>query len=65
MGLLYRHEVYMIVGAAMEVHCELGSGFYEGVYHEATGIEFTDRSIPFESQKTLPVVYKNRVLKKE
>jgi len=29
--LLYKQEVYSIVGAAMEVYNELGSGFLEAV----------------------------------
>ena len=31
-NLLYREEVFEIVGAAMEVHTELGNGFLENVF---------------------------------
>jgi GxxExxY protein len=62
--ILYKKESYDIIGAAMEVHNELGSGFLESVYHEALAIEFEDRKIPFISEKTLEVVYKQRVLNK-
>jgi len=34
MELLYKEEVFNIVGAAIEVHRELGSGFLEAVYQE-------------------------------
>ena len=63
-GLLYKDEVYQIIGAAMEVHKVLGSGFLEAVYQEALEIEFTLRGIPFESYKNLKIPYKESVLKK-
>jgi GxxExxY protein len=65
MELLYRDEAYAIIGAAMEVHRELGSGFYEAVYQEATECELGSRAIPFEPQKSLRIQYKGRFLKKE
>jgi len=33
--LIYREEVFQIIGAAIEVHKVLGSGFLEAVYQEA------------------------------
>ena len=65
MELLYKEEVFSIVGAAIEVHRDLGSGFLEAVYQEALEIELQSRSIPFESQKRLHVAYKGRQLQKE
>ncbi len=62
--LLHKEEVYAIVGAAMEVYNELGSGFLEPVYQEALEREFALRSIPFESQKGLPIHYKDSLLQK-
>jgi GxxExxY protein len=63
--LLFKDEVYTIYGAAIEVHKELGAGFLEAVYQEALEIELQIRGIPFESQKSLPILYKGRLLKRE
>ena len=64
-SLLFKEEVYRIIGAAIEVHRELGPGFLEAVYHEALEIEFTARNIPFESHKKLTPKYKKKSLKKK
>jgi GxxExxY protein len=63
--LILKDEVYAIIGAAIEVHKELGQGFLEAVYQEAMEIEVDDRKIPFEAQKKLKVFYKKRQLKKD
>jgi GxxExxY protein len=62
--LLYKEEVFTIIGAAIEVHRELGSGFLEAVYQEALEIELEKRGISFEPRKELVISYKNRQLKK-
>ncbi|HLF25144.1 MAG TPA: GxxExxY protein [Anaerolineae bacterium] len=63
--LLLKDEVYTIIGAAMEVHRELGNGFLEGVYQEALEIEWCARHIPFEPQKPIVIYYKGQPLNKE
>ena len=57
------NQTYQIIGAALEVHNELGCGFLEPVYQEALELEFGDRCIPFRPQVETPVLYKGRKLK--
>jgi GxxExxY protein len=64
MTLIFRQEVYQIIGAAIEVHRTLGAGFLEAIYQEELLIELKERKIPFENQKPLTVTYKNFQLSK-
>jgi len=63
--LLYKDKVYQIIGAAIDVHRELGYGFLESVYEEAMTIESNRRSIPHETQVRIPIYYKGKTLEKE
>ena len=64
-NLLYREEVYAIVGGAIEVHKTMGNGFLEPVYQESLEIELAARKILFDAQKRLRLFYKDVELKKE
>jgi GxxExxY protein len=55
-------RTFAIIGAAMEVHRVLGSGFLEAVYHEALARELTRQAIAFRSEVELPVFYKGERL---
>ena len=57
-------KTYQIIGAAMEVHKELGCGFLEAVYQEALEKEFTDQGIPFKPQPIIQIAYKGKLLDK-
>ena len=60
--MIFPHEAYEIIGAAMEVHNTLGQGFLESVYQEAMEIELSKRNIPFESQSKIQIQYKDIAL---
>jgi GxxExxY protein len=62
--LLYKEEVYAIVGAAMDVYNELGPGFLESVYQEAMEVELASRAIPAKAVQELHIKYKGKELKK-
>jgi GxxExxY protein len=57
-------QTYLILGAAMAVHSELGCGFSEPVYYEPFEMELHEREVPFERNAVLPIIYKGRRLKK-
>jgi GxxExxY protein len=63
--LLLKEEVYAIIGAAIDVHKELGCGFLEAVYQEAMEMELQWRAIPFDAQRELCIYYKGRCLIKK
>ena len=60
--LLYKKLTYSVIGAAMEVHRELGSGFLEAVYQKALAHELRLRKILFEEQVHLPITYKGELI---
>jgi GxxExxY protein len=55
-------RTYKIIGAAIEVHCQLGCGFLESVYQEALALELKIRNIPFRKELTFSVTYKGHRL---
>ena len=47
-----------IIGAAIEVHRDLGPGLLESAYEACLEYELLERGVRVERQKTLPVAYK-------
>jgi len=46
-----------VIGAAIEVHRELGPGFLENIYEEALKIEFSEHNLNYDSQKEIKIKY--------
>lgn len=55
-------QTYSIIGAAMEVHSQLGHGVLEAVYQDAMMVELAARRIPFLREVNLPIVYRGQRL---
>jgi GxxExxY protein len=51
-----------IIGAAFEVHTQLGYGFLERVYHRALQVELLRRGFRVELEKRITVRYKDVVV---
>lgn len=56
---LYESLTSEIISSAIEVHSTLGPGLLEGVYEKALCHEFDLRSIKYERQKEIKLIYKN------
>ncbi|MBL7956310.1 MAG: GxxExxY protein [Flavobacteriales bacterium] len=54
----YNELTEAVIGAAIEVHRQLGPGLLEKVYEEALCHELSVRDIPFKRQVLVPIVYK-------
>lgn len=62
---LYADLTEKIIGAAIEVHNILGSGFLEYVYQESLIFELISRKISFAPQKELNIWYKDLLIPKK
>ena len=56
-------RTYAIIGAAIEVHRVMGTGFLELLYKDALAIEFQRREIPFDAEVPCQVEYKGHLLR--
>jgi len=60
--LLHRATTETIIGAAFEVHQELGYGFLERVYQRALQVELIRRGVAAEIERRIQVQYKGVVV---
>ena len=61
-NIIFKSEVYKIVGLCMEVHNYLGHGFLEIVYKDALEIEFKENCVMYEREKEFVINYKQHIL---
>jgi GxxExxY protein len=59
---MHQELTQRIIGAAMEVHCELRNGLDEKLYENALCIEFAEMGINFSQQQRFCVMYKKRLI---
>jgi GxxExxY protein len=60
--LLYKEEVFKLVGLCMDIHREPGRGQNEIIYKDALVVELQRAGIPFERERKYEVLYKGVVL---
>jgi GxxExxY protein len=61
--LLFKEEVYRIMGACFEVYKDKGAGFVEAVFQECLELEFKHLGLPAVPKPSLPLFYRGHPLK--
>ena len=56
--LLYKEEVFQLVGLCMEIHRELGKGHDEIIYKDALVVELSRAGVPLVREKNYEITYK-------
>ena len=54
---ILQEETYAIVGAAIEVHKQLGCGFTEKVYQDAFEVQLKEEGVKYEREKHIDLVF--------
>lgn len=55
--------VHRTIGCAIRVHQALGSGYTEGLYHDAMAIDLELEGLRYEPEVTIHVMYRDRRLR--
>lgn len=53
---------YKVIGCAMKVHNELGTGFQEVIYQRALKIELTEAGLSFQREVEMPIYCKGEII---
>ena len=61
---LYKDRMYQIIGAAMALYNEIGSGYSEPIYQECLSVICTEKDIPWEREKPLRMTFHGVELEK-
>ncbi len=56
--ILFKNEVYRIIGACLAVHSDKGNGYAEPVYQDCLEIELPHQGIPFDAQRNFRIHYR-------
>ena len=54
--------IHRVIGCCIRVHRELGPGLLERIYVRAVCVELELADIPFEVEKSIPAMYRGRLL---
>jgi GxxExxY protein len=60
--LIYKEEVFKLVGFCMEIHCGLGKGHDEVIYKDAFVVELSRAKIEFDRERAYEINYKGIIL---
>ncbi len=55
-----KNQIYDVIGAIHEVHCELGAGLNESCYQEGLQLQFEEQGIPYLRELSFHPVYHNK-----
>jgi GxxExxY protein len=58
----FDHITREILGAAIEVHRQLGAGLLESTYMPCLQFELRERRLRFDAERIIPIVYKGIAL---
>ena len=57
MALIYPEESNRLLGLALQLHKEMGCGFWEKVYQDAFEVLLKENKIPYEREKHIDLIF--------